>query len=179
MRYLATMLLLFCCASAFADDAGERTALAQRLTELLDVKGANLDANTCTKAPAETAKFIREQYAKRPDEFYGVSPQSVYWPEVEEIYRTFYGAVCASRMVSAVESAHVAAFAAMSVADLHAAIAFYSSSTGQQMQVVMKKMLPELNALMNRGVDDDVRAAQDAFLVSMVQLKKRYAAEPK
>ncbi|WP_426174983.1 DUF2059 domain-containing protein [Massilia sp. TWR1-2-2] len=149
MRTLVVLLLLLC-ANVSAQDRDERDVLARRLAQLLQVKEYKLDAKQCDRVAADSSKEIVALYLRNPANFSGISPQSIYWPAVEKTYRDLYAVACAPSMLGGLEDVTVKAYATMSPADLHAALAFYASPAGRAMQLLQKKILADANAFSNK-----------------------------
>jgi hypothetical protein len=180
MRHLVVLLLIMYCTAVSADDTDERGALARRLVELTEVKERNLEANQCTKVSADSSKAIVALYVRNPANFNGISPQSAYWPEVEAIYRDFYSVVCTSSLFSNLEGLHAKAYATMSLADLRAAVAFYSSPAAREMALAAKNHLAEANAINNRvSSSEELTRARASFTDGMRHLAKKYKTDPR
>lgn len=181
MRNLLAVVLILCCLPAVADDTVERGVLAKQLTELLEVEAlyASL-GKQCTPKPAEFSDSLLKTYGEMPDQFGGISPKSAYWAEVESIYREYFEQACATAGLEKLSVVYVAAYAqTMALADLRAAVVFYSSPAGKAMQAGTRKVFHDLQPVLLRHVEANERAANLIVQQSMLLLKNKFKAIPK
>jgi hypothetical protein len=179
MRHIFAFLLLFCCSTVYADDTDERTLMARRLVQLVDVKATNLDANQCAKVSADESKAFIALYVRNPAGFGGISPQSAYWPEVAAAYRDIFSVMCGSSTSNSLEALRVKAYSTMSLADLRTAVDFYSSPVAHEMKLAAKRSLKDANATTTGIYSEEAKAAQEKFVEAMDQLAKKYKADPR
>jgi hypothetical protein len=181
MRHLLAVLLILCCAPVLADDASERVALAERLTELLEIKPLySALGKDCIPQPSTFSNAMLKAYGENPGFFGGISPRSAYWPEVEAIYREYMVQGCAVANAEKFSVVYVSAYArSMALPDLRAAVAFYSSPAGQAMQAGNRNAFDTLQATVRDAAVENERSANLIVQHSIMLLKNRFKAEPK
>lgn len=181
MRNVFAVLLIFLCTPALADDVADRTALAQRLSDLLEVRVQyEFMYRKCAQPDADLEKDLLELYSKHIDDFGGIAPHSAYWPEATKIYREYADRSCVVMAPDKVEPMIVRAYAqSMSAAQLRNALEFYSAPAGQALHAGGKKVTYELIEMAMGNLKDDDAAAALMFRQSLLILKRKYTADPK
>ena len=182
MRRVLALVLLFSCISVHADDAAERGALAQRLADLLEVRTQYSLANArCRQSDADLERALLELLLKHPVEFGGLSPKSEYWPEARTAYREYVDSACELTSGDRLEPLFVKNYAeTMTVADLRAAEAFYSSPAGRTLQAANRKIFEEVTELAYRRANEaQPTAAALTYRQSMLILRNKYKQDPR
>lgn len=170
MKRALTILLL---ASAFgvgAAPSAETEELGKQLTKLLrfdEMFQSSLKA--CTE-PEGTPFDPRVEFTLSPESFGGISPQSAYWPEVEEIYKRFQFKACSYASPQKLSNFFSERLASkLSAEDLKAAIAFHSSPVGKRIgqatiesdaefQTFANKLMLEAYEVARKDHQRDIRA---------------------
>ena len=118
-------------------------------------------------------------YREHPEAFGGLSPASNYWREVEAIYSRYHVAICGNVSAGSLAQLFSSRYATqMSINDLRAAIAFYSSPVGQH--------LSKLDFQANGDVQDKLEAlqhvsrtaAEDQYQRDITALIKKFQSDP-
>lgn len=135
MRRIAFFIVTVLLGSvATADPSLVQRQLATELVTLLHGK-ADYEAYQRQCIANGEADGPQSRFFANPSAFGGISPQSVYWPEIEEIFRRYTTDACTAG-ITADEYAemYVGQIAEhLKEDDLRAAIAFYASPTGQRL----------------------------------------------
>lgn len=177
MRFIhyITATLLLVSGSAIAQSTPRKLELATELMKVLRIEesfGAYLQE--CSKAEGSPYD-PKIEFRANPGIFGGISPQSVYWPEVEAIYKRFQAASCAYSTPEKFSRFYVQHFAEhVSEEDLRASIAFQSSATGQRLQDAVlsanagfqkfaTQLMSEVYELGRAQFQTDVRALQHMY----------------
>lgn len=182
MRRIFALVLLFSCLRAHADDAAERAGLAQRLADLLEIRTQYALANAkCRQSDADLERGLLELLVKHPAEFGGLSPKSDYWPEARAAYREYVDSACELTSGDRLEPLFVKNYAeTMTVADLRAAEAFYSSPAGRALQAANRKIFEDVTELAYRSANEAAStAAALTYRQSMLILRNKYKQDPK
>lgn len=131
----ALIVLLAMSASAHAESPPEKLKEARRMVELMDYKSM-FDTYLTQCKKSENSLFDPIMVFKRnPGAFMGVSPQSVYWPEIEAVYQQYQNRVCEYFSADAFTDFFAQELASrLSLEDLRASIAFQSSAVGKRLQ---------------------------------------------
>lgn len=180
MRKLLAVLLMLSsfCVAAAEDD--ERAVLAHRLVEAMGIEARFAEqVDGCIPSKEIMATRIAAAYRERPGDFYGISPQSAYWPEVEQAWHAYYAANCAAAGKPS-EEIFVRTYAArMSLAELRDAITFYGSPAGSAQLAANRQACLEISAAYRSADSGETGKAAHAFRVAMRELKMKYVANPK
>jgi hypothetical protein len=181
MRRLLAVLLVSLCFQVQANDVDDRRALAQRLADLLEIRAQyEFFREKCAQSDADLEKVLLELHAKHPADFGGISPQSAYWPEVRQIYREYFEEGCSHASGAKMEPLFVKNYAAtMTLAELNAAVTFYSSPAGQGVQAASRKVFKEVAEVVYGGAIEKQEVATLTFQQSMLILRNKYKAKPK
>ena len=175
-KYLTFLLIVASSAAWGADDA--KTVLARRLVALQQVDAGYKELDrTCPEAPGVAAK---NAYMRFPFQFGGISPQSAYWPEVEQVYEKFGASACQVETAGPLSEVYVKVYAeSLSVADLRAIVDFYASPAGKHLQdvepAVSAALKPRLEALMS----DFSGRGNKELSEALATLSAKYKADPR
>ena len=131
----------------------------------------------CDSSRAAFGEELRGKYLVRPGTFGGISPQSAYWPEMEELHYQYHSATCVDSV--AMQSSFAVALArVISVADAEAALAFYSSPAGKNVMTGMRIAGKDMSK--HGAATSEVRkAADEAYTSAYRELLAKYKREPK
>jgi hypothetical protein len=181
MRKLLALVLLLCSVNATADSVDERLQLARRLVATMDIYVGSFNwGGLCVQTPETIAKNLSDAYHKDPGSFHGVSPQSAYWPEVEQIWRDYYVGRCAARTGESPPEVMAKSYAAsMSLAELRDTVAFVESDGGRGFFTASRQAARDLEASLKRRDNDETDKASLAFKMAMRKLKAKYEVDPR
>lgn len=178
MRIVAALLLsLLACSAHAADDSAHRQSaysLAQVTMRFQDEDGKLF---ACMPDRATFGAELKHDYPTRASRFGGISPQSIYWPEIEEINYQYRLATCPISKTLVQGYADLLA-RDLTTADLDAAVAFYSSPLGQRMLAGMAKSGKEFSAL-SRIPSPQQDAADVAYRTGLRELMAKYKSDPR
>jgi hypothetical protein len=149
----------------------ERLVLARQLVAL----GQEGIPDAEPGAACSPAPDIVAAYRERPGDFYGISPQSAYWPEVERAWQASHASRCAESPAAILARSYAEH---LSVAELRAVIAFQDSPSGRAFIAATRRARADLEDKTARpahGPD----AAENAFRMEMLKLKAKYESDPK
>jgi hypothetical protein len=171
-------ILLTC--NSHAQSTPTKIALAEQLTTLLHFeKLFNADIADCAR-PQQAALNATTVYRATPNVFGGISPKSVYWPEVVAIYGRYQSKTCEYASTEKFTRFFIEQFAEhASESDLRTAIAFYSTPAGKRIQNVAFDANIAFNAYASQIARTAQTETQAAFQVEIRALMKRYRLEPK
>jgi Uncharacterized protein conserved in bacteria (DUF2059) len=166
---LLLLLAAACCAStALADERADRVAASVKRLQ-------GSDDTPCVPDRAAFGADLKRRYVQTSMLYGGISPQSAYWPEVEELRYQERIAICPDEAALR-KTMSLALSSTMSPAELDAALAFFGSEAG-------KKLLAA--AARPRG-PNDVTAEVERYQQSsremyrkIDELKERYRKDPR
>ncbi|MBA4264121.1 MAG: hypothetical protein C0453_03485 [Comamonadaceae bacterium] len=176
------MILMLALFSAFAhaEPSADKLKAARQVVELMDYKAMfNAFLSQCQQ-PSGTFLDPKAAFKTDPGAFRGLSPQSAYWPEVEEVYRKYQVRVC--KYLSAEEfSEYVAAQYASraSLEDLNTSIAFQSSPAGRRMQQASLAVNEAFQAYAQSSLRSVYREAYKETQADLSAIAERYSKEPR
>jgi hypothetical protein len=152
LRYVLPLVVAFLPVSGGAQAPAKTSAeLAQQLVRVLRYdKQMEAYRESC----ANTAKSVSPEslVKENPRKFGGVTPASRHWPKIVEAYEQYYRELCARPTVEEFLVAMAAVYARdMSVADLKAAIRFYSTPSGQRLIESHRKTSAVISALVSEA----------------------------
>ncbi len=177
MRNVAASLILLLAFSAQAADDSAQKETAVRVTQMMmqfvDENGASL---ACAPDRTRFSAELKRNYPSLSSTYGGISPQLVYWPEVEELNYQYRVATCPVKAMT--EGFATVLARELTMADLNAAEAFYSSPTGRHLLAGMAKAGKESSAL-SRKTSPEKEAADLAYRTGMQALMAKYKSEPK
>jgi hypothetical protein len=177
MRSLAALLIFLIAFSAQAADDTAHKETAIRLTQMMmQFMGEDGVSLSCSPDRASFSAEMKRGYPARSSAYGGISPQSVYWPEIEELAYQYRVGTCP---VKAITQGFAAVLAReLTTADLNAAEAFYSSPVGRRLLAVIAKSGKESSAL-SRTTSPEKEAADLAYRTGLRALIAKYKSEPK
>lgn len=133
--------------------------------------------NACPPDRTAFSEKMKRDYMNMSMSFGGISPQSYYWPEIEELFYQFRSAQCPN-LKSPVDTFAESVSKEMSKAEIDAAIAFYGSAEGKRVLAgVAKAQQAVQGAMMQRSAQGD--AASVAYREGLRDLIARYKADPR
>jgi hypothetical protein len=155
--------------------------LARQLVDLGPDSGANADsAAACMPEPDAMRKELAAAYRASPGEFHGISPQSAYWPDVEQAWHAYYVDRCAAQGDDSPAAIVARRYAAnLSTAELREVLAFQESPSGRafiEATRIARQDLESPPETPNRAGTDE---ASTAFRQTMLRLKALYERAPK
>jgi hypothetical protein len=120
--------------------------------------------------------------ATQPDEggdFHGISPQSAYWPEVEQAWHAYYVDRCAAHDDSPAGIIARSYAANLSTAQLREVVTFQESPAGRAFIAATRRARQDLEGapVVRAGRDPD--EASSTFREAMLRLKAEYERAPK
>ena len=147
MRFALASLILLAASSAHAADDSSRSDSAMHLAQLtIQFQDQDGTPQTCLPSRATYGADLKREYIERPADFGGISPQSRYWPEVEELafHQRLAGCQSSARLATKWAELLVCDVAP---ADIDAALAFFASPAGQRYSAALAKAGTEFIAL--------------------------------
>lgn len=133
--------------------------------------------NACPPDRTAFSEKMKRDYMNMSMSYGGISPQSYYWPEVEELFYQFRSAQCPNAR-SPVDTFAESVSKDMSKAEIDAAIAFYGSAEGKRVLAgVAKAQQAVQGAAFQRSAQGD--AAGVAYREGLRDLVARYKADPR
>jgi hypothetical protein len=124
-------LSFFILVGASAND--DKAALARQLVEVIQYKRMAADVNQQCGVLEGTARDPVRIFESNPNVFGGVSPKSAYWPEIVASHKRYMTKLCTAQSTENMASFYARAFErGMSLEDLKALVAFYSSPAGKR-----------------------------------------------
>lgn len=163
-----------------AEHPDEHILLARQLVALGEDGAADADSGaTCALSEAIGAE-LKGAYRARPGDFFGISPQSAYWPEVERAWHADHGDRCAAAREDTPAAILARSYAEqLSTAELRAVLTFQDSPSGRAFIAATQKarfaLENALAARAERNANDD----PDAYQQTMLKLKAKYESDPK
>ena len=179
-----TRLLLFLAfvfpTSAYGQPQHERLNAAKQLAQLLQLDRLFQAYLSACESPENTPFDPRLAFKSDPGGFGGISPQSAYWPEVEKIYATYRATACAYATSEKYSQYFVEQYARrLSLEDLKAAIAFYSSPVGKRLQEAVVSADHEFQHYANKLLLEAYDIANTQYQRDIKDLQRRYRANPR
>lgn len=167
MRFVITILFACFAASAGAQQADTKLALAAQLVKLMDVADIN-DKNqeACLQLVPANPIDLKTILASNPNAYGGVTPKSELWPKIEAAYGAYQKVSCLAESTPKVVSLMTEAYAEhASEETLRASIAFYSSAAGREMRAattaaVVQQQLARMNSAAARMQAEGKRLEQ-------------------
>jgi hypothetical protein len=125
-------------------------------------------------------KDIAAAYRASPGEFHGISPQSAYWPEVEQAWHAYYVDRCAAQGDDSPTAMVARRYAAnLSTDELREVLAFQESPSGRAFidatRIARQDLENPPQGPNRRGADE----ASTGFRQAMQRLKAKYERAPK
>jgi hypothetical protein len=158
--------------TALAAQPDERLVLARQLVDLNQDKVENAEAAAdCSPAPD-----LVDAYRTRPGDFYGISPQSAYWPDVERAWQAVHAGGCAESPAAILARSYAEH---LSIAELRAVIAFQDSPSGRAFIAATRRARADLEAGRAARTYHDPDEADRMFRSAMLTLKAKYDSDPR
>lgn len=164
-----------------AQHPDENLALALRLVDLGPGGGGPAPSGAaCVPEPAAMRNDIAAAYRASPAEFNGISPQSAYWPEVEQAWHAYYVERCAAQNAESPAAIIARAYAAnLSTDELREVVAFQESRSGRAFIAASARAQQDLERALSARTGRDPDAATNTFRQAMLRLKAKYDSAPK
>lgn len=178
MRVVTALFFAVFASSAHAADEGAHKQSAYRFAEAVmsfaQKSGATL---ACAPDRALFGAELKREYLAHPGSFNGISPQSMYWPDIEELYYQHRSVTCP------ISRAMVQTFADLmvrevSAEDMDAALAFYASPAGQHVIAGMAKV-GKLSSAASQVPSPQQVAADLAYRTGLRELMAKYKNDPR
>lgn len=166
---------------AMAEPTPSQLKLGQELASLLKTQSMfEAYLKHCSATSGAYAFDPKSAFKDDPGSFGGVSPQSSYWPEVEELYRAYQKEVCAYLTPEGFQSFYAQKYAEhTSEADLQAAVAFYSSLAGRRLQQSSVLINEAFQIHANELLGSAYRTAYKKMNADLRALIRKYQHDPK
>jgi hypothetical protein len=164
-----------------AEHPDEHLVLARQLVDLgPDSGGPSESAATCIPEPDTMRKEIAAAYLASPGEFHGISPQSAYWPEVEQAWHAYYVDRCAVQGDDSPSAIIARSYAAnLSTVQLREVVAFQESPSGRAFIAATAKARQDLESAPAARTGQDADAASATFRQAMLRLKAKFERAPR
>ena len=180
MTRLLILIALVCPALAYGQPQQERLTAAKQLARLLQLDRLFQAYLSACESPENTPFDPRLAFKSDPGGFGGISPQSAYWPDVEKIYATYRATACAYATSEKYSQYFVEQYARrLSLEDLNAAIAFYSSPVGKRFQEAVVSADRDFQQYANQLMLEAYEIANAQYQRDIRDLQRRYRANPK
>ena len=179
MRALFALILLsLSCAGHAADDP--KLAAARRLIDLLQIDDVYEDGAKACRDRVDVAVAARRVHEANRASYGGLSPRSVYWPEVVGLYGRYLAETCAATKAQSVKEIYVRVFARrLSQGQLEQAAATMSTPDGQALQAASREAGILLSIAQYADQERLVSAAAQRYRESIQELVKRHEADPR
>lgn len=161
--------------SIWADEQlSSKAKLSVRLATLLDQGGTWQRFQAECMLPTGTLFDPDVIYRSQPSYFGGISPKSVYWPRIRQIYRGYQSSVCTAISPSVVDDTVALQLnSALSEDDIRVAIAFYSTDAGRR----ISQASGQANDQVRKVLSDAVRQLSSTAYVSTTKALTGIAQE--
>jgi hypothetical protein len=210
MRRVLVLVLLICSSSIAAqtderrvrtvqiDDAAEPDAPTDEVRDgaqhadehlLLARKLVNLEPDSaepgetgapCVPAPEGLRRELTAAYRANPAQFHGISPQSAYWPDVEQARHDYYLDRFGVQLDQSPAAQIARSYAAnLSTDQLREVVAFQESPSGRAFIAATARAREELESGPAPHPRPDPVAASKKFRETMLGLKAKYERVPK
>lgn len=180
MRHVLASIALCVATVAQAADPAEQPDPAKLLAKLvLRVQDSDTAAkeNACPPDRTAFSDKLKRDYMSMSMSFGGISPQSYYWPDVEELFFQFRSAQCPS-VKNPVDAFAENVTKEMTKADIETAVAFYSTGAGRRVLAGVAKAQQSMQGgAFQRSAQTD--AAGAAYREGLRDLIARYKADPR
>lgn len=144
-----------------------------RLTSMYDELLAR-----CTEEGAQS--FASQAYSMDPKSFGSLTPKSSYWPDVEAAHRRYRATVCSYSSGAEFKAFYVEHLVLdLSEADLRAAIAFYSSPSGQRVVAASEKVSRAFYPVATQQMLAATQAATATLQRDMKKIYDAYKLDPR
>jgi hypothetical protein len=159
----------------------EHLALARKLVDFgPDSNGPAEASANCVPDPATMRKDIGAAYRANPAEFHGISPQSAYWPEVEQAWRDYYVDRCGPQSDESPAAIIARRYAAnLSTGELREVVAFQQSPAGRAFIAATRIARQDLESPPETPSRRDADEASTTFRKAILRLKALYERAPK
>ena len=164
-----------------AEHPDEHLVLARKLVDLgADSGGHSESGATCVPEPETVRKDIAAAYRASPGDFHGISPQSAYWPEVEQAWHAYYADRCAAQGDESPAAIVARRYAAnLSTDELRDVLAFQESPSGRAFIEATRLARQDLESPPETPTRPGTDEASTAFRQAMLRLKAKYERAPK
>jgi hypothetical protein len=180
MIRLLLLVALFAPVLAYGQPQQERLTAAKQLARLLQLDRLFQTYLAACESPENTPFDPRLAFKSDPGGFGGISPQSAYWPDVERIYASYRATACAYATSEKYAQYFEEQYARrLSLEDLRAAIAFYSSPTGKRLQDAVVAADHDFQSYASKLMLEAYEIANTQYQRDIRDLQRRYRASPK
>lgn len=132
----------------------------------------------CTEEGGQS--FASQAYSMDPRSFGSLTPKSSYWPDVEAAHRRYRATVCSYSSGAEFRAFYVEHLVPdLSEADLRAAIAFYSSPSGQRVVAASEKTSRAFYTVATQQMLAATQAATATLQKDMKKIYDAYKLEPR
>jgi hypothetical protein len=173
MRIVAASLFCLLAFSARAAEDSAHAAAATRLAEIT-ITGFQPENTTCVSDRAVFGAELKRNFQARASSYGGISPQSQYWPEIEELNYQYRIATCPS-LKEIVQKVADLLGRELTTADLDASATFFASPVGQRLLAGVVKA----GKASDRTPSPQKAAADLAYQSGLRELMAKYKREPK
>lgn len=155
--------------------------LARKLVDLGPDSAGQADSGApCVPQSERMRADIAAAYRASPAEFHGISPQSAYWPDVEQAWHDYYVDRCAAQSDEPPAAIVARSYAAnLSTDELHEVVAFQESASGRAFIAATRRAQQDLERALAARAKGDTEAALTAFRQALLRLKAQYDRAPK
>jgi hypothetical protein len=130
--------------------------------------------------PDGSSTEAKTLFTSNPGSFGGISPQSVYWPEVESIYVEYRSGTCTYLNVDSFLAYYAGVLSNKNTEeDLRAALRFYSSPAGKRFQESIVFASVAFQEYASESIKKSVKEANEKYQMAMRDLIRKYKKEPR
>jgi len=165
-------------APAYAEDP-EAITLSRQLVRLLRYEQ---QMDQYRKLCAGTAKTVPPESLVKdsPGKYYGIQPNDRYWPDVVQAYEEYFRDICAKPTLQEFLDSMADVYATkVSVADLRAAVAFYSTEAGKRLVDGHKMTADAIYDITRRAYAAEVPIASRKFDEKLEAIARKAKADGK
>lgn len=175
---LGIALSSFCCVAMAADT--DQLSAARRLVDLLQIEEMYRDTESMCRNDSNGVADARASYEAAQDSFQGMTPKSLYWGEVERLFKAYREDACGVLDIGAVKNIYTQVFAnRLSVAELENSITAMGSPAAQKAQAASREAARMLMGYMLDRQRANAAKANQRFQQGVRELKARYEAAPR
>lgn len=174
-RLLLVLLGMSCLQPVYAAESARD--LADEFVRLLryDEQYRDYQKQCLTTAGAVSPEALVRQ---SPDRFFGIKPGSKYWPQIVAAYEAFYREACERPTGQEFLDALAQAYAEqLSSDELRAALAFYSSATGQRLVGAHKEATRNVYVAWKRYNAEQIPRASANFDRRLLEIGEKALSE--
>jgi hypothetical protein len=180
LRWLVLLLSGFLACSAQGQSLDARLKLSNELSELMQIRTMFEASIKHCKEPKGSSFDPKTEFKADPGSFGGVSPQSVYWPEVEAIYARRLATSCSYTTTDKFAAYYSQQIAQRSTEeDLQAAVAYLSSPAGRRLQSAAVEVNESYQKFAQELMVQSYGSGHEQYQSEIRVVMRKYQKEPR